>query len=227
MDIVIPFKNSINHDVELKYALRSAEKYIPNMGNVFLMGDIPYWAHNNLTIVPLIDLRNSQWRDHNIAIKILRACAMPQVSDDFIILHDDNFLLKPLDPSVYWHKGVQWVIAGDYGKVITNTVGRLGVVNNYDVHAPHAVNKQRFIKSVGALDWAVPYGYCIKTAYAAMNGIPGTKTLDCKINACPPEHELLEIIADKAFFSTGDTAIKPPMLRVLQALYPQKSKYEI
>lgn len=226
-DIVIPFKHSINNDLELKYALRSIERHIPEAGDVVIIGDEPNWHPRNVAVVPFADRQAVYWRDRNIAAKLLKACSLGWITENFIIFHDDNFLLDTLNPETYYHKGHNWEAAGDYKKVVDNTLEALGKdIKNYDIHAPHMVNKEVFQNAMKHLDWDKHWGYCIKTAYAIYSEIEGTEATDLKIQVPWPTIELNAMLDGRKFFSTGDSAWKPPVTNLLRQIFPHKSKYE-
>lgn len=232
MDVVIPFINSINGDKELLYALRSAERHIPNLDKAYVIGDVPRWAFNSdyLISVAAFDKKPipSMKRDLNMMVKIAEACSMDEVSDYFIIMHDDNYLLKDFNPTTYWHQGQVWNGKGDYAIVEFNTRKALGEkINNYDVHAPHCVQKDAFMRAMAYVDWMVPYGYAIKTLYAVVNGITGVYTSDCKMNVSWSVQVIQNMIRGREFFSIGDSAWKAEMVKVIRELYPNKSKYEL
>src|SRR4051812_17063510 len=124
MDIVIPFQNSVTGDEELRYALRSALAFIPYLDNVYIYGDAPAWPYTKeLIVIPSPNVSKSPYfKDKNIACKLLAACDNPRVSDTFIILHDDNYLLSFFDFNTYYHKGRVWQGGGGmYAQVEWNT----------------------------------------------------------------------------------------------------------
>src|SRR5688500_2509841 len=96
-DIVIPFRHSINADEELRYTLRGIERFLPDAGEVFILGDEPRWPHKSLTVVGgLHSRRGPYWKEYNIYVKIASYCnAHRNLSNkDFYVFHDDNFLLR-------------------------------------------------------------------------------------------------------------------------------------
>lgn len=228
MDIVVPFQRSVNRDEELKFALRSIEKHLTGIGNVFVVGDNPRWNHSIIHVPQVNISKNNSYRDRNIAAKILTACEMAQVSDNFLILHDDNFLLQGCPASMwpYYHCGPSFKGNGDYRQVEMNTQYMFGDCKNFDVHAPHIVNKNLFKKTIGTLDWSLKYGYCIKTAYCTMNGIEGEFEPDLKINGDWEYEWIKNRIVGRKWFSIGDNAWRGGMVKLMKELYPEKSKWE-
>src|SRR5688572_2124597 len=130
MDVVIPFRSSINLDKELIYALRSMEINLPGMGHVWVIGDTPRWAYNpaHLTIIPFPDIyRENHFRDRNIMNKMVKAAKTPEIPDRFLLAHDDNFILNlcEIENWPYYYKdGFEG--KGDYALTEANTKELLG-----------------------------------------------------------------------------------------------------
>lgn len=231
IDIVIPFINSINGDQELIYALRSAEKFHGDLiGDVYVVGDkfrclldvrkIKHIPFKQMKVNSAIDF----YRDHNMLKKIILAAT--HCSENFFIWHDDDFILSPI--LGYYHQGHSWRGAPDtnYGKLEQNTKEVWPVTFNYDVHAPHLVNRDG-IRKLQKLDWNKPCGYGIKTAYANLNDVDKPyEVIDMKFAAGFDYKTIMDRIQGRLFFSISDTAFKPPMIKVLNELFPNKSKWE-
>lgn len=229
IDIVIPLGNrSTQRNKELRYCLRSIEKHLSGVGNIFIIGECPEWLQNIIHIPFTEDPRN-RFRDRNICLKMQEACKDARVSDDFLMVHDDHYLLKDFCAVgfPYYHAGRLVVSDSQYGKTKENTINLLGEVLNYDVHCPIVFNKQRFMRSVALADWSKWYGYCLKTLYCVMNGITGERVEDIKIRMPIKAEEIKQQIAGRKWFSIGDRCFAPGgMMDVLQELYPKPSKYE-
>ena len=221
-DLVIPLSDtSVNHDIELKYALRSIERHA---GNVFIIGRLPKWVRNT-THISFDDIPNLRFKEQNIYNKLAEACNDPRVSDPFIYANDDHFLLPGYDPAIYWHKGkLTPNVNGPYNSTIKNTIALLGEVNNFDTHCPMLIHKQRFLDSMPQVwsDW----GYCMKTLYCHANGIEGQQAEDLKINQPHTAKELHSKVEGRTWFSVGDIFFSGQGIKFLNQLYPNKSKYE-
>jgi len=230
-DICIPLNNrSTVRNLELRYCLRSIEKHLSGVGNIFIIGHCPDWVQNVIHIPADEDPRN-RFRDRNIMSKMMIACKDERVSDDFLMVHDDHFLLSDYEASKfpYYHMGPMNEGEGQYGDTKQNTKSLLSFAesfNNYDCHCPIVFNKEKFMRSVTLADWSKWYGYCLKTLYCVMNGIEGEYMEDIKIRM-PLEREGVEgLIAGRKWFSIGDRCFSTGMKEVLQTLYPNPSKYE-
>lgn len=231
IDIVIPLGARSNQkNKELRYCLRSIEKHLTGVGNVFVIGECPEWVSNTIHIPFTEDPRN-RFRDRNIMLKMLEACKDSRVSDDFLMVHDDHFLLADYEVAAfpYYHMGPMNEGQGQYGETKANTKSLLSLypeIKNYDCHCPIVFNKQLFMRSVAHADWSKWYGYCLKTLYCVMNGIEGEHTEDIKIRFPHTRGEIWAQIIDRKWFSIGDRCFENGMWDVLNELYPKPSKYE-
>lgn len=234
MDIVIPFEHSINNDEELRYALRSAEKWIPMVDRVIIAGPAPVWEHQNLIVLDLDNTSRNKavFANKNQVVKLLRACDSGEVGNNFIILHDDNFLMKPFLHDTYYHCGDNWYGTGWYAETEKNTrlhfSMREQLIKNFDVHAPHAVNRDEFIKAMREVNWNKPYGYCIKTLYGGYCNIEGDLCNDLKFRSGILDYtDIIGRAEQNPFFSISDTAFKLDVKLAIKNLYPNPSRYEV
>jgi hypothetical protein len=232
VDIIIPLNNrSQQKNIELRYCLRSIEKYLSGVGNIFIVGYCPEWATGVIHLPFEEDPRN-RFRDRNIMLKMAAACKDERVSDNFLMVHDDHFLLSDYEVGAfpYYHMGPMNEGHGQYGETKQNTKSLLSFTesfNNYDCHCPILFNKQLFMRSVALADWSKWYGYCLKTLYCVMNGIEGELIDDIKIRMPLTAEEIRVSIASRKWFSIGDRCFQPGgMMDVLNELYQNKSKYE-
>lgn len=232
-DVVIPLNDrSTQRNLELRYCLRSIQKHLTGIGNIFLIGHKPDWVRNVIHIPAEDDPRN-RFRDRNIMNKMIIGCEDKRVSKDFQMVHDDHFLLSDYEAGTfpYYHCGPMVPGEGQYAQTKQNTLslfcGTNDVINNYDTHCPILFNKERFMRSVPMADWSKWYGYCMKTLYCIMNGIEGEYMDDIKIRLPLTAEEIKQQLQGRNWFSIGDRCFAPGgMADVLQELYPEPSKYE-
>lgn len=236
MDIVIPFKHSVNNDEELRMALRSIDRNLIGANHAWIVGDIPKWRLNgiNATVIPFADRYvENHYRDRNILNKLLRAAIEDRIPPVFMVAHDDNFIMHTCDIEIwpYYHKGNKWTGKGDYALTEANTKDVLNARNNYDIHCPHQMYKLG-IAELAKLDWKAVGGYCIKTAYAMLNRdlVEDHEEFytDLKINAEYSHAEVADIVTGgRRFFSCGDIAFRGGVKNFLLERFPNKSKYEL
>src|SRR5689334_9814543 len=90
MDVIYPYKRSPG-DFELRYSLRSLEN-VPH-DRVIIAGDFPSCISDRVTVVR--NPRHDADRYISSTSNILAAMERADVSDNFIVMNDDIFVLKP------------------------------------------------------------------------------------------------------------------------------------
>lgn len=235
-DVIIPLKwHSHNNFVELRYALRSLEKYMSNVGYVFIIGaTLPKWANKELILIKKNDA--SHYAAINIKDKVMLACRMQSLSDNIIMMNDDHFLLRPFDadhlPYLY-HNSLLYKFLDNqknyYGQQILNTIEALKpdhTTLHYDVHFPIRFNKKVFLE-LDKFNWSVEQGLLVKSMYCNVNRVKGIFSPDLNIMSPPRSLDALnDMLQDRWYFSTHDGAIWRLMVDKLQELYPEKSRFE-
>lgn len=225
MDVLYPIgSGSKYNDLELKYSLRSLEKYLSGYDRIFIVGNLPNWIKKDSVVhIPKGD---GLYKQQNIFLKI-KAAIDNGISNNFLFFNDDHFLLQPLQadqlPYFYDNTLQHWATKarGRYKGAILNT----GEGLYYDVHTPIIYNGEKFLNTVGKLDWSKEY--VIKSAYCNANQIGKiVKIDDIKIEQERTVEQLKAIIHKKMFFSIATYALYPAMKQLLNELYPEKSKYE-
>jgi hypothetical protein len=231
MDIVIPYRNSPSDGLELRYALRGIEKYFPEPGNVFLIGDCQNFLQNVIH-VRASDSRDRKHKALNIKNKLMLACSDKRVSDSFAMFNDEHFLLKPWQPA-YDHCGTledslkRYTNHQTYRNTLSNTFHQLNNSGlDFDTHSPIVFQKDIFLRTVPTVNWSRPWGYGIKSLYCNMAGVTGEKRTDLKIKQSWSKENISGFLLNHPYFSLDDRALNNQMIKVLQELYPQKSKYE-
>lgn len=236
IDVIIPVRTGTK-PTELKYALRSLEKNLNGFGNIFIIGE-QILSLRGLKYLHCKDDKQSKWKERNIMRKIMTACKSNDVSEDFIFTNDDIYLTQEFDANnlPFYHKddllGTMAKNNGDYRKSVNHT--RKFLVDNnmptldFDTHFPIVYNKKKFSDTFVCekLNWEISFGFVIKSLYCNSNGIEGEFGGDCKIQQKLNYEEIKAKIGDRSFFSTSDNSMNEHMIRYLNELYPNKSKYE-
>lgn len=232
--IVIPLgRGSRWNDTELRYCLRSVEKHLTGYGEVIIIGEKPSWLRN-VVHIPFDEgpAPQSHEKERNIFNKIMVACNDGWVTNRFLFMNDDHFLLQNFEavrfPFYYDSTLNVLMTVTDYKHTVKNTLDYFNgaLVGNFDVHAPIVYHREYF-PWLSKADWSVKWGYCIKSMYCEKNGIIGDRYPDLKINEVYPADKIRNLITGRPWFSIGDRAREGGLLKVLQELYPKKSKYEL
>lgn len=243
IDIVIPLGTGSKHnDLELRYTLRGIEKYLSNVRRVVIASEkLPPWINTYKTRWIWMQPETDHYRylTRNIHEKIKAACELMQLSDDFLYMNDDHFLLSDFDAVQFplHHSGTAWNTGkGQYKTTIKNThellKAEIGWLYYFDTHAPMLINKEKYLATVCNLDWKKPFGYCIKTTYQYLvreniTSFAYSRYPDLKIDYVPQLGCIDDLIKDRLYFSIGDKGLGDDMKRTLANIYPNKSKYEI
>lgn len=231
--IIIPLGTGSRwNNLELRYCLRSIEKHLIGYDDVFIVGDHPDWLRNVIHI-PCYDQGDKTYdKERNIYTKIMAAIADERVTDDFLFMNDDHFLLQGYEagkfPYYYDSTLNCYLTVTDYKHSVKNTLewANGALVGNFDVHAPIIYNKLDFTFYMPNADWTKRFGYCIKSMYCDIKGIIGVRYPDLKINEALPASNIHSLLTGRAWFSIGDKAFNGGIRQVLQDLYPHKSRYE-
>lgn len=233
-------KSAWNHN-ELRYSLRSMEQHLSNLGQVFIVGEIPCFLHG-VTFVPCSDMPQMK-KEPRLFAKREIACSLPGLSDKALFAYDDEYLLQPHDADnfPYYYQGdLQTYLnrlnkEGHHKRCTRNTIEALTAkgyhTKLFDVHVPMLIFKTQFSEIMRGYNWAKKDGFLIKSTYAnTLYSATGNavEVRDTKINH--PDCSLSTykaMIEGKPFFSTGDNCNWPILEQLMKELYPKPSKYEI
>lgn len=176
------------NDFELRMSIRSLHKNMVGIDNIWLIGEKPEWYIGNH--VPYPD--NSPIPDKNIMDKLLHACQIAEISEDFLFVNDDHYIIHPagaVDYPYYYSLPIHEVIQsyrnkGSYFWRINNTMKALkdkGLPGMYyDIHYPIRYNKRAFVEAMKAFKWD-SVGYIIKSLYCNYCRVDGERQQDFKM----------------------------------------------
>lgn len=230
MTIVLPYKDDILSEWELKFALRSIDKYLTGFTNLVLIGDKPEWYKGEHVQV-------NDWtgrKQYSIYSKLLISCELNNVTNSFVMWNDDHYLLDDLDIcEIYnWYDGRLKETAGKshgvrYLETIKATIDIIPDTLNYDIHTPCIYNKEIFKLLFGNKTEEI----CIKSYYfnyyvANYHVIKHEYMKDLKINTLLSKEAIKVLIKDRLFFSTSTNGMKKPMIDLMNELYANKSQWE-
>lgn len=164
-------------DNELRFSLRSIEKNLSGMGNVFIVGQRPDFLQNIIHI-PADDIFSPAINaDGNIITKVLVACDDERLSEDFLFINDDHLVIKPVQIADVppFHKGAMDVFPEDFWK-LNYWRSRLEATKNillennmtcfhFDCHTPILMNKTTFKAVASEFDCKTGIGLTMKSLY--------------------------------------------------------------
>lgn len=226
--LVYPLKHAKRFDdFELRMSLRSVEANLLGKGEVWIIGHKPEWL-TNVKHVPCNDPHSIP--DRNICSKVIKACQQDEISDEFLFMNDDHYLLDFFEAFNFPFYSHRLSIAeyakkrglDDYGKRVMNT-GKYLESNGlptrmFDVHTPIRYKKTEFKEIMSDLPWDdYKQGFVVKSLYANTLKLDGVPYDDQKISS-PPRNKI------KIMSSTP--SMKRAVQRFLLDLFPEPSKFE-
>lgn len=235
MEIVIPYKSDIHEGEELRYCLRSIEKNLTGFTDLLIIGRPPEWFKGKW----IYSQDYAGRKQYTIYQKLLLAGDTIFKEDTtwdspeyFIMFNDDHFVNKPIHVRdfKYWHNGplaneLNRGLSARYWGAVKRTLEFIPDGLNYDIHTPIKYNKKWFKNLFHSKTDEI----CIKSYYC--NSWQMLDHLieymdDCKIDTLLSEEAIKVRIKDRLFFSTSANAIREPMKKVLEELFPNKSRWE-
>lgn len=152
MDVVYICKDKPANE-ELRYSLRTLEN-LPHE-DVYIVGGKPRFLTNVRTIRTT---QNSDKYD-NAAGNIVAACKDPRISDDFILMNDDFFVMRSIDTVPRMNRGpIDEVIklhselnSRYYRAMVDTKVMLEGMgfkdILSYELHSPMIINKKKYLEA--------------------------------------------------------------------------------
>lgn len=207
---------------ELRYSIRSVHKNAPE-GRVWLVGSKPDWYTGDF--IKVSDRKN---KFSNIHDCIIAAANSDDISESFVLMNDDFFILRKLNEVPVYHGGLledrvaeHTALFGPnyYANILGKTAKELkrrGIKQplNYDLHVPITVTKsvmRQFKNSYLSL----------RSMYGNVADVGGTLVKDVKVYSNKPViHN-----DDLEFISSEDSSFNS-IKNDLEMLFPDPSPYE-
>lgn len=219
MDYVYSCRDGDNE--ELRYSIRSVVKN-GNPNRIWVIGGKPDWYSGNFIEVP-----QTEGNFKNSKNNIKTAISNKTISDNFVLMNDDFFLLKPRNDHEY-HSGLlnnrikeYMSINGNssYARTLVSAREALkekGILEplNYDIHVPMTLNK-------ALLSEVIDLSLSFRSVYGNLFYNNSLNIDDVKI------YKNTENISfDRDFISTEDNSFSL-IMDDLKRMFPDPTKYEI
>ena len=209
---------------ELRYSLRSIEKNMPK-GRVWLVGKRPIWYTGDLIYV-----EDTGKKFDNIRNCIKIASEHPEISDDFVLMNDDFFVLKTIASVSNFHGGLlsdkikrykESNMAPLYIRLLELTHKQLvmsGIKDpiDYDIHVPMVMNKHKLKESLSV-------AYFPRSSYGNVYKIGGEQIKDVKLYNTG---ERIKLNKNLYFVSVDDRSFVELKNIILEAEFPMPSSLE-
>jgi len=223
MDIVIPLgtQDKRRNYADLRYSLRSVEKYIKGYKDIYIVGECPKWLTNVIHLPCKDPYLYKINREGNIIHKVLTAAQHPDVSEHFVLLNDDHYYLKRLhvDEIEDWYKGnLNENPAKNhlYQKARKDTHNWLrdfgGHTLDYDGHWPNVFHKEVLIDVMQGINWKDHHFVFKSLYYNLIENVP-VRMKDCKIGDETTPEDFGKQIRGRYLFSTSDNVSASIMMR--------------
>lgn len=246
MDVVYRYRFAGDGE-ELRYSLRSL-KNIPH-DSVWIVGDWAPWL-KDVNHIKVNQSGGSKWL--NSRRNLISACSSKKISDDFILMDDDFYIVQKLDAipthhrgslkkhaQVYHDKNIRSSYASGFEQTY-NLMRKYGFeepIFSYELHAPMVINKELFNDSYRILrrEKSLPTCFHIRSWYGNYAQIGGTKAGDVKVGTGTQlkhmrKNNIQEFeIPEGPFLSTSNVAFHNANFNIkdyLNQLFPDKSPYE-
>lgn len=148
MDVLYYIGRGSHHqNRELRYSLRALEKHCKDVDNVWVVGNKPPFLADTVKYLWVED-GGAWWQN---AFKKTMAAIEAGISEDFLLMNDDFYMLKDFTAARYphYHKGdIGEAAKNKYQEVIINTrriLEKLGKpFKHYGVHCPIRINGKKY-----------------------------------------------------------------------------------
>lgn len=216
---------------ELRYSIRSVVKNFPE-GNIWVVGNKPNWYKGNF--IPVDDIGGKFTNITNATKAIANS---PDISEDFVLMNDDFFVIKPVSNIPILYSGTLSDKIKAYGEldpgsryldILIKTykyLRRKGIREpmDYDIHVPMIMNKNKLKTIVSKTD-------APRSVYGNLFGIGGEKSTDVKVytkfnRLYDRSYDMSEI--ESPFISCEDKSFPMVYRKILIWQFSDKTVYEI
>ena len=195
LDVVYLLK-PCSEDKELRYSLRSLVNL--KHRNVYIYGGNLPWL-DNIKWIAHTQTGVDKWHKSNSSF--LEACRNPEISEDFILMNDDFFVMEPTELNYFYYGTLKerGQRVDSLSKILLKQDSLLRELNkptkNYALHMPMIFNKKKALE----LSEKFPDELIGRSLYANYYELGGESRPDCKIYSFTKP-------AYNTFLSTTDTS---------------------
>jgi hypothetical protein len=229
MDFVYICKDGNNE--ELRYSIRSVVENFPD-SKIWVVGGKPSWYTGNYIEV------NQNLSKYRNAIENLKAlCNSEDISDRFVLMNDDFYIVKNIDSIKDYHGGPLLEKINLYQKLNSNSnytrklaatykkIKSLGIENplDYELHVPMVMEKEKLKQTLQN-----NYQFLWRSIYGNVFNVGGEQMEDVKVYVKGPlvlkSYNIKK--DDHIYLSSADTSFDILFNNILKKQFTQKTKYE-
>ena len=214
---------------ELKYSIRSLYKHTESP-TVWVIGGKPDWYCGNY-------LRETQQKTkhENVRNNLRKLCASEDIPENFILMNDDFFIVKPVNEINSMHGGKlmkkielyrNWAPSSSYTKLLINTrneLQRIGISDpiDYAIHVPMPMEKSK-------LSQVIYPNLSVRTMYGNMFSVGGEQVQDVKVYDGGPlwAKSYDYINGESSFISSNDNSFKMLYTSIFKEMFNNKTECE-
>jgi hypothetical protein len=227
MDLVYICRSGDNE--ELRYSIRSAVKNL-TFDNLWVVGGKPEWYLGNH-----IEVSQEKSKYVNARKNLFAICNNGSISEKFILMNDDFYIIKKVDRVPYMHGGLMknkislykdMIGNTPYVKLLSKTFANLSRrsrkdILDYELHVPMIMEKENLLKIVSYPDlWRSRYGNTFD--------VGGIEIEDVKVyttgSLVKKSYKIEERQSD--YLSSNDDSFEMIRDSVLKNRFKEKSVYE-
>lgn len=173
-DIVINLPEEGYSEDDLRYCLRSIERYVLDYNEIWIIGDLPDWVQGVIHVdhSPASD---SKWINKNMLSRIMVTCVKRDLTEDFVFMESPFVFPNTIKTEDLKKYCKSWDdTSGSIEKMRANRTRKLlsrrgFKLFNCDTGQPTIFNKKKFMITFEKEHWETPYGYGINSIYTAIN----------------------------------------------------------
>lgn len=214
------------HNNEIRYSLRSAERHIPDLGRVFVIGAKlpPFLSRARVVHVQCRDTRG--FRTLNTLAKCLALCNHQKCPAEFVWMNDDITFLGPYDLRVHHHRGPMQTPDGanEYHRAKRNTIALYQRPPlSFETHRPILIMRDVFREIMpGLLQRHQPIMW--QTVYCEHAATLAVHSTDAKVYTAD---EFLSRVGSMDIVSTDNAVVRDNRVRQWFAdRFPEPSRFE-
>lgn len=212
MDVVyILGTGSLAENQEILYSVRSLCDHMEDLGDIYVVGEKPQNLPG-LLHYKFDDCHDEGWK--NTYLKVVRACGLENLSEEFLLMNDDFFIRSPLIGESYPFYSVKGSNGGPCGQ------------HSFQIHCPIRLSKEMFLKMPFDINSKACKSW--RTFYANFYGAP-PNFVDDNIAITGENVEDFDIqTAGLPFFSCSNSAfLNPRFTDWIKTKYPTPSRFEL
>ena len=212
---------------ELRYSIRSLYKNIKDP-NIWIVGGRPDWYVGNY-----IKVNQNKTKHVNVRNNLNKIISSKDIEDNFILMNDDFFIMKPMLDIPYFHGGLLInkvkkfktnVKTSSYTKMLSDTYDTLIKKQiqdplDYAIHVPMKINKENLSKVIYP-------ALSIRTMYGNLYNVGGTPIEDVKVHLNRPWQESFDYKKNTKFLSTNDQSFSKLYEEIFKNKFINKSPLE-